>query len=111
MTHPNQQQRGWGWKRHRSSCHAQNRSAFSALFGEPTFLRLQKAFEDDYLRGRKHAPRNSLEKSTRPDRKPSSTTSLLRHRFVPQPYFKTVCDSIFFRQPTRVDHPLRQFSF
>jgi len=62
-----------------------NRSAFSALFGEPTFLRLQKAFEDDYLRGSKHAPRNSLEKSTRPDREPSSTTSLLRHRFVPQP--------------------------
>jgi len=36
---------------------------------------------------------------------------LLRHRFVPQRNFKAVCDSIFFRQPTRVDHPLRQFSF
>jgi len=31
--------------------HAQNRSALARFSESPRFLRLQKAFEDDYLRG------------------------------------------------------------
>jgi len=68
----NQQQRGWGWKRHRSSFHAQNRSAFSALFGEPTVSAFGKKPSRTIIYGEQARASNSLEKSTRPDRKPSS---------------------------------------